>query len=154
MNDIKKPIYREYVRELVQQLRRVIFHGEYAFKVVYFKKPLEGTKNADGERFDVVASICIDPIYLNFTLNMYPTCEKWWKQKEYKKLAETLVHEISHLITEPQFNFAWNLTRAGLEEQDAKDIRERQTQRVANIICHLLPDGYWLPKNVFKKPRV
>ena len=145
MKKPKKYDYREYIKKLTQYLRTEIFHGEYRFTVFYEDNPKDDRE--DAERI-CSAEITIDPMYLNFNLYIYPIIETWWKDKKYTAIGQTLVHEVCHILTQPLYNLA--LGDAAPSQKDPfKEVNERQTQRIANVIDYLLPENYADPKKVF-----
>ena len=141
----KKYEYKDYVYKLVSYLRTEIFHGEYRFVIFYEKSD----KDCDSEDRSIAAEITVDVEYLNFTLYLYPICERWWKEKKYGEIGQTIVHELCHILTQPLYNLAL-FDAAPSQKNPFKEINERQTQRIANIIDYLLPKDYANPENVFK----
>lgn len=113
-------------------------------------------ENAHGGR--IAAKIRIDDRYLNFRISFYPLVAKLYKEGNYRRIAEITVHEFAHILTEPLYRQAIN-AQTNMSGEMLEEIRERQTQRMTNVIITNLPKsiytpkGYGKPKRVYKKSR-
>lgn len=93
----------------------------------------------------VIASIDMDARYLNFTVHIGPAVFEMWNANDDYRVGRAIVHEFSHLLVDPVFhNMSKELGRDRWEE--ANEIRERQVQRVANVIWALMPAKVWKRK--------
>lgn len=101
----------------------------------------DGTE--DEEKNGVAASIDYDSKYLNFKIHILPLIFKMWEKRDDELIARCLVHEFCHLIIGPAYDFG--ITGASKERYDiGRDIMERQTQRMANVIFDRLQPKLWL----------
>ena len=132
--------YKKYIRELCDKLRTHFFHGEYAMLIKYEDEDEVG--HQDG--YSVGAKIDISCRYLDFTITIYPLIKTYFKDKEYRKICELLCHEFCHLLTEPLYLIGVDAV-TNPEQKHLEDIRERQTQRICNIIMHNLPKKFYEP---------
>lgn len=91
---------------------------------------------------DVAAEIASDTVYLNFSITLYDrTFQDWCNGKSWT-VANTIVHEFCHILTNP---FMMQLRRriTPIEEDEIENMHERQTQRIANIFLNLIdPEVY------------
>ena len=83
------------------------------------------------------AAIRIDPTYLNFDVQISRQVFEAYKKKDWFFIGSMFVHEFSHLLTEPIYLLAVSAVTNN-EVKHLEDIRERQTQRVANVILYAL----------------
>lgn len=135
-----KPAFKKDVREICSKLRSEFFVGEYEMAIQWMNEDNE----EDGKK--TLASIPIDTRYLNFRVQIYPILQKYWLEDRHEFL-NTLIHEFSHLLTEPLYLLA--LKSMSEREQDyLEEVRERQTQRITNVIS-----PYLLKKLSVKKPK-
>ena len=125
--------YKKHTSELCQFLRTELFCGEYLMDIEYSKE-----EKKSGESF-VAGEIKIDTKYINFTVTFYPEHFRGYQAKNRHKFLATIVHEMCHLLTEPLYLLAidgvTNRTLSYLEE-----VRERQTERIANAVFALIPE--------------
>lgn len=134
---------KAYVKRVSKKLKEHYYLHEYDLTLVFHKEPC---KEHDGaENRGVVASINVDLMYLNITINIFPRFVEAYKEGGYDKCLEALTHEFAHVITEPLYKLAIdcqsNQTGKTLEE-----VRERQTQRVTNLVMiHLSRDKSFYP---------
>jgi len=132
----KKPsqAFKDFVSKVCAEFRTTLFHGEYNMKIEYAAED----KRQEGEEGRMIAAeIDISSVYLDCTITIFPTLEGIFNDKDYRGVVEILCHELCHLLTEPMFIFAYDRTRQGFEERTCKEIRERQTQRMTNIVMNL-----------------
>lgn len=93
-------------------------------------KWMESNEDEDGKR--TLAKVPIDNRYLTFSVEVYPALQtEWEKSKDY--FLKVLIHEFSHLITEPLYTIAAKAT-SEKESDYLEDIREQQTERLAIIL--------------------
>lgn len=131
--------YRQYVRELCNYIRTEIYHGEYTMDLAYTReRELVGNT-------ELAAEISIDQTYLQFTITFYGKCYSFWEQKRYEDLARIVTHEMCHLITEPLYLIAIDAI-TNTSKDLLEDVRERQTQRIANVVFDALPKDVYTPK--------
>lgn len=108
-------------------LREEFYVHEREFDIKWINED----ENEDGKK--TMAKIPIDNRYLTFTVEVYPALQvEWEKDKDY--FLKVLIHEFSHLITEPLYTIA----AKGISERESdflEDIREQQTERIAIILA-------------------
>lgn len=126
------PRFKEFVSKVLTEMRSILLHNEYAMTIDY------ATRNETNERGTLLAEIKTNTVYLSFTVTIFPALESKFKKKEYYEVVAVLCHEMCHLLTEPQHEFLYKLTRPGLEEVIAQELRERQTQRICNVVMNLI----------------
>ena len=126
-----KSQFRKDVVEVCKKLRWEFFVNEYRMDINFVA---EDDNKKDEEK--TAASIPINGRYLTFKVNIYPVLQEIWKEDK-SRMCEILIHEFSHLLTEPVYDIAINAV-TNREAEYLEDIRERQTQRITNIIYPLL----------------
>ena len=135
--------FKNYILETCKKLRWEFFVNEYQMTVGY-------SEEAKLDNEEVAATISSDGRYLNFKITIYPTLFEYWKKKDLKTINEALTHEFCHLLTDPPYDFAVK----GISDKEhdyLTDIRERQTQRITNIIFPLLKEPFKIKSKA--KPR-
>lgn len=133
--DVKRPAaYEKHIRALVQYFRMVVFAGEYDIEVQFVTEL--GGKYAD---------VIVSPKYLTVRLRFTDDVLGWWQKGLWRKLADVVCHEMSHILTEPM----WRLAEphfSKVTDDTLTEVNERQTQRICNTILHLAPTTAWKPK--------
>ena len=120
--------FKSYTKKLVEEYRTLIFASEYEIDIKF-----------EWEDSDNFAEIRIDTKYLNATLSIYKPLYKEYKANGKKAFAKIILHEICHLLTEPQYDDTMKIFNGKLLHNDTiNDTRERQTQRVTNALWALL----------------
>lgn len=112
--------------------------NEWTIDIIWDSEP----RDLDGK--DCVASINTDHRYLQANITIYPRAAKLWEEKRIDKLVEVLVHEFSHVLTEPLYEVAWRNGCRGEADTFLTDIREQQTQRTALVIKRGLPARFYV----------
>lgn len=134
-----KSAFIKDVKEICKKLRWEFYVNEYHMDIDW------NDKDEDDGKFLACASISIDLKYLTFTINIFPNLQEMWT-KDKDKFIEVLVHEFSHLLTEPLYMFGVEAV-TNPEQKHLEEIRERQTQRISNIITP------YLKKELIKKKK-
>ena len=140
--------YKDFVRKTVRELT------EY-FNLSDWNGAIRWELPAEKDEQTVAACIEINDKYLYATLYIGPALKKYWDNHDWVNFIDLLVHEFSHILTEPLYDIAidavTNTSRKFLEE-----VRERQTQRITVLILKGLPDrfkdGFNFPVKAKKKP--
>lgn len=126
--------FRNYIKECCVYLRNFVFCGEYNMDIEYVSEP-PTSKYHSGV---AAASIRIDTTYLNFTITISDVVYNAYKQEDFDSVRSILVHEFCHLLTEPIYNIAVNsITNTSIEFLE--QTRERQTQRITNLLIPRIP---------------
>jgi len=139
--------YQAYIRKLAQALRTELFLGEYALDIVFFKGAIPDYENA-------AATCDVDNTYLDITVKVAGIVQKHWRNKHYWTICNILCHELCHALTDPLYHCsiqripdkkigAW-----GLVNNEWERVRERQTQRITNVVMALLPKSFYWPATV------
>lgn len=122
-----KSAFKKDVREVCKMLRTEFYVHEREFDIKWNSED----DVEDGRR--TMAKIPIDNRYLTFTVEVYPALQtEWERSKDY--FLKVLIHEFSHLITEPLYTIAARAT-SEKESDFLEDIREQQTERIAIILA-------------------
>lgn len=119
--------YKRYVEDMVERLRTDMFLHEWHYQIYFDVDQAElGEEN-------IVASIKVDHRYLNFSLFLSTTLKDWFKSKLSHRVFDILAHELAHVYTEELYMVAFDAcSNSNVKFLD--DIRERQTQRIANLV--------------------
>jgi hypothetical protein len=134
--------YKKYISGICDELRTFFFCGEYRMDIVYVDEiPLRGGFK-DQTSNSLAADIKIDPTYLNFTMRVSDFVLRKWEEKKYREIAEMLVHEFTHLLTEPLYLLALRGTSES-QRDELEDVRERQTERTKNVLMCYLPESFY-----------
>ena len=81
---------------------------------------------------------------------MYPALFESYQGKDYKQVGKDILHEICHLFVEPVAHlFMWDACVS--QQAGYAEVIERQTQRIANAIFELLPEGWYQPELLVQK---
>lgn len=137
--------FRTYVKKMCVDLRKVFFAGEYEMDVCWCDEEDDERENNKV----VAASITQDEVYLNFTIHIKPQLYGYWKQNGHREIARCIVHEFCHLLVDP----VWYFVSGDLSKENkaaGNDIRERQVQRICNVVWDGLPEHIWNPKKMKK----
>lgn len=139
--------YKTYIRNLINELRMVVFAGEYELDVQYPQDPLP---TDDGN--NVQAEIITDHVYLCLVVRLYPDVYEYYIKKDYSKVTQILLHELCHVFTQELYEAA----KYNISPQEIgwlKDIWERQTQRITYALFEQLPKRLYTASS-FKKNKL
>lgn len=122
--------YRKFIRELIKELQYKIFINLYSIDIAYVDNPKKENKNCAAE---------IETSYRYYTayISIYPITYKMWLDGKREEVAETIVHELCHIITDPLYK---NIYFTKGNHRFIEDIREQTTQHIANIVMNYLRD--------------
>jgi hypothetical protein len=130
--------YKQHVAKLVKYLREEMYLHEWDLTLKFAEHPKE-------EKDDCVADIHTDSKYLNATITFYPRNQAAFNRNDGKYILDTVVHELCHILTEPLYIIAINgITNTASEFLE--EVRERQTQRITNIIIPFIPKSVYTIK--------
>jgi hypothetical protein len=133
--------FRGYIQSLTRFLLKILNHTEYR---VTFRFQSEPNREDAGSCTSTWMQILVNGTYLWATIDIYPRSLEAWNDKEYDFLGNSLLHEVCHLLTHPIAQNAM-YDAAPSQQTPFRDITERQTQRIANVIAALLPENWYLP---------
>lgn len=139
--------YESYINKLALALRGRLFLGEYSLRLEFWTKPITDYENS-------TATCNVDDVYLSLTVNVGPKMKRYWKCGRYWTICQVICHELCHAITEPLYlcsiqripekrSGAW-----GMVNNEWSRTRERQTQRITNIVMAGLPRRFYQPATV------
>lgn len=143
-----KPVYTDAFKKYIQDMgyicRQNTFLGEYAIDYIFCDENED--ENEDVEN-TVFMTINVNTVYLYATIRIYPICMDKFKNKQYKKIGDCLLHEFCHILLEPIIHEI-----RGMLSNNAvsalSDAVERQTQRICNSIGGGFPDDWCTPSNI------
>ena len=127
---MKNKEFRKLIKETVQEYRKLIFSGEFNIDIIYDNK-------LDKDKPKTNASIDIDLTYLDAKIVIHPPLKKYYGGNK-KEIKRIILHEICHILTEPQYEHIVNLMDGNIvTRKHIEEVRERQTERISIIINNL-----------------
>lgn len=138
------PAFKRHIRKLVKYFARAVFAHEYS-KQIRFVNEVKKTDNGG----QTLATINCNSRYLEFTVTFYKGSFDLWEDKEWWMLADVVLHEMCHIITDPLYEISMLGTNSFTKEH-LVDVNERQTQRIANAILALVPASAYTPAKLRK----
>jgi hypothetical protein len=124
--------FQDFVRRVLKEVGRHMYLQEWAYSIVWAKEDKQM-----GKDIFTHAEISTNVSYLRFDITIYPVLERQFNSGKYDDVAETLTHELCHVLNEPLYQIAYDLCAPALNDQ-LNVIREQQTQRTCNAIYGLL----------------
>jgi len=124
--------FKDYVRSKAKEYKLVIGAGEYNMDI-YWEEEEE-----QGNHF-TAAKIKIRTEYLFCNLHIHPPLYDYFKNKDLNQVDRIILHEMCHVLTEPFYEVVIS-NLAPIEQTYFEQIRERQTQRIANAIIYANPE--------------
>lgn len=135
--------FEEWCDRVLTLLRNVFYVKEYEWKLRFNK---EGdTKQEQGYSNSTAAYITIDVKYLNYAVTIFPVVKEKYERGDYRGCFGILVHEMSHIYTEPLYLFAIDAV-TNTSKEYLETVREQQTQRIAGCVQELVPYAKYKPK--------
>ncbi len=135
--------FRQYVRDILWYCLKVTGHSHYRTTLIWDER---APNDLDGS---VYATVNSDGNYLFATFTVYHPMFTVWEEKNYRKLASFLMHEVVHLFFDPIADVAMEDLKE-IEMKYVINIFERQVQLVTNAIVNQLDDTWYAPKVVAK----
>ncbi len=121
--------YKKEVHSVMKENKAVMLINHWNINI-FFHKELS-------ERGDDVVGHCETSIkYYNADINFYPIHFTCYKEKDDYTFIKTIIHEMSHIITDPLYLEAY-LAVPPISRDYLETIREQTTERIANIIYNL-----------------
>ena len=117
--------YKKATMDIVREVRSLMLLNHWNIDVNFSKEDCEEKKNADGK-------IEIQNKYLTADITFYPILYEFYKTDDLQ-FAKTIIHELSHIITEPLYLEGFKATSKATEEY-LETIREQTTEQIASII--------------------
>lgn len=141
--------FYQYIDRLVALSLSIIGHSEYSPSVNYPKKDHKDSN----EVYSVRAQCCIDTVYLNISIEIFPALRAYYNAKRYREVGLSILHETCHLLTEPLGRELLVNVSPSLE-REFREIIERQTERTTKIAALAMPKEWYIPaklKELFEK---
>lgn len=132
--------FKEYVENLITYCRNEIWHGVYRYVVEWHYQPITGNPKIN-------AQIEVSDIYLSFVVGIGPNIFERWKEKEYKLIGRTIIHELCHLFFQPIERLALE-NSDGVHHKQIVETDERQTQLLSVVFMSFFPKDWFMPKVV------
>lgn len=129
-----KPQYRKFVRELVGDLQWRLFITNYSIDVSYAKDDKAEKESKDN---CVAADIKTDHRYYTAYITIYPNTHLMWDNGKKREVANVVVHEICHILTDPLYKLTVDSV-TNTSHKFHEDLREQITQQLANIVMAYL----------------
>jgi hypothetical protein len=130
MAKAKADAYKNWVRKVVPQLREYFYLEAWHIDLVW---------ETDDSSPGMVAHIDIDGNYLQAVIHMMPAARAMFEEPDTEKLAFCLVHEFSHILTDPLYDLAVRAVPESFSDF-LTTIREQQTQRIALAVFRGIPE--------------
>jgi len=134
MAKAKADAYKDWVRAVVPRLREYFYLEAWHIDLVW-----EEDDSSAGGCSGVIAHIDINDSYLQAVIHMMPASREMFDDGDTEKLAFCLVHEFSHILTEPLYKVAVDAT-TNASANFLETIREQQTQRIALAVFRGIPE--------------
>ncbi len=135
------PAYRAFCRKLIREMQSTMYFHNYNIDIRYQKKPKEHGKEVQFKPVApdhcVTADIVTDHRYYSATINLYPNTHDMWLNGDKYKVAQVIVHELCHILTDPLYKIAVDSV-TNTNGKYVEDIREQTTQQISNICMDLL----------------
>ena len=125
--------FQDYVRRVLKEVKRHMYLHEWTYSIIWAKEDKQM-----GKDIFTHAEISTNVSYLRFDVTIYPALERKFNSGNYDDVAETLTHELCHVLTEPLYIMAYDLCAPALNDH-LNVVREQQTRRTCNAIYGLLP---------------
>lgn len=123
--------FRDWIRAVAFELRDKVYAQEYELSWEWseeYDHP-DYIKSEKQLWFEITS----DPVYLTIRLGSYLPAFKAWQQGRLRVVYEKLVHEFCHVLLIPLAREIMNDSHPN-SHSFIRDIHERQTQRIANVI--------------------
>lgn len=128
---MKKKTFNDYKKatmDIIKEVRSLMFLNHWNINVDFSKEDCEEEKTA-------AAKIEIQNKYLSADITFYLILYEIYKINDIQ-FAKTIIHELSHIITEPLYLEGFKATSKATEEY-LETIREQTTEQIASIIYNL-----------------
>ena len=146
----RKKGYWTFVNDIASYLKEHFYLHAWTIHVVSIKKVAEASNFENRSGDEVIASMVSDGMYMDATLSLYPGAHKKWKDGKYESLGRVLVHEFSHVLTDPLYKIACEgVSRR--EGPNLEHVRENTTQHFANIVWPGIDKRIFSPYKVTRK---
>ena len=139
--------FRDYIRAVADDLRCKFFLQEYELEFDFNE---EEAPDPHGDGKTGAAKIETDCVYLGILLIIYHELYNLWQHNQLQKIYQILVHEFCHALLAPLMREV-QIEAHPNSKSFLVDINERQTQRIANVICHSDFDTVPWKKKIVKR---
>lgn len=128
---------KQYIRKILPVLKRYCLLNEWAIDLCWHAKQEAGYKTA-------LMYISIDLVYLHATIHIQPRMrDAFWTDNSPAifPIVSAVCHELCHIHTDPLYEYVKDKLKKGTREYDEfREIRERQTTRIASCISNQIPE--------------
>lgn len=141
----KKPALDQYIDQLIGyfQPRMMMEHYEIEWKWV----PKLGKVDVAADPEGASAEVNIDYVYYSMEITLSATrIGKHWKEMNYHKIAETIVHELAHEYTEAMQDDLMHSTKDKTARRLLSFRNEQVTERITHAILDQHKQESWMPK--------
>jgi hypothetical protein len=129
--------YLNHVNKLVTLFQAKMLLMDYELKIKQTEL-LTSPRYRDGSSAEVET----DTRYLEARITLSGKFLKKWRNKEWRELAQTVAHELSHIYTDPYYELFWDLIPKKNRKQ-LEHINEQQTERIARLVMlNVRPKDY------------
>jgi len=138
--------------KLSKYLIELVISFKHYLRLDEWKGEISIVKEKRADKTDTYMDIHINQDYLDFNITVYPGVVESYKQKDYAQIVEAIVHELSHIITEPLYLMGIE----GITNQQVKTLemeRERATERIARIIIRQVKYNNYTPDGLQHRSR-
>ena len=132
----EKKKYMAFCRRIAYELQPKMFLNLYGIDFEYCWQEKDTDKHNDN---CVTAEIKTNHRYYSAHLKLYPSTFEMFKKGKRERVAEVIVHELCHIITDPLYKIA-NEGSSNNTMPFIEDVREQTTQHLTNIMMCYLQD--------------
>ena len=137
--------FRDYLSVLALVCQKLTFTHLYGIDITFEK----GDNPHEPEGYKIPLCIDTDTVYENVMIYIYPEFFEQYKNKQYAKMGQEMLHEFCHVLHQPMKDIAWEHAPPAILKQ-VKDTNETAVQRTSRMIDTLLPVN-WAHPNKIKK---
>lgn len=129
MSKIKYPEdFKKFVRKCAQDYGWYLKIQHFKVDIFFNKTDCKDDEIGSGKR--TAASINVDVRYLKATIDIYPRLLDDWKLGSKNEVAESISHEMAHIITQPLFDLTQTTYKTVTE---TKNEWEALTERIGRL---------------------
>lgn len=124
------PALKKFVHECLDRAERNMALDRWHGEILYHKHEGKNDEYAQVYGMVVAADIRVNRRYLTYTLNIYPSVQKLWKNGEKGEVEKVLHHEMAHLNTQHLMDMAVSTYK---DEGETKDAWESLTETMGRM---------------------
>jgi hypothetical protein len=131
--------YLDYIDKLIFLVKAKAVLPEYDFSIRHVKE-LKDRRYPNG----YTAEVTTDTRYLQVKMAISGKLYKQWRNKQYKEMVELIAHELTHIYTDPYYEFFWEHVPKKFRNQ-IEHVNEQQTERLTKLILLNIKPKEYLP---------